>query len=142
MLASFPLPGLIPTTLSTTLLPLIIPVVAMRNLRPIDQKTISTVNSDIVGPTDLCSVSQPIGWLQSLCMCNLPGKKPPWFLFVLAKKLRYSNEFTAPGRFPDTYFGQSNQGSPRPSGPSPSARNPRFLQAYLPIRLQTLSIPR
>lgn len=38
MLASFPPPELTPTILSTTLLPLMIPVVAMRNLRPADQK--------------------------------------------------------------------------------------------------------
>jgi len=38
MLASFPLPGLMPAILSTMLLPLMIPVVAMRNLRPVDQK--------------------------------------------------------------------------------------------------------
>lgn len=38
MLASFPPPELTPTIRSTTLLPLMIPVVAMRNLRPADPK--------------------------------------------------------------------------------------------------------
>jgi len=38
ILASLPLPGLMPAILSTMLLPLMIPVVAMRNLRPVDPK--------------------------------------------------------------------------------------------------------
>ena len=38
MLASFPLPGLTPAIFSTMSLPLMIPVVAIRNLRPVDPK--------------------------------------------------------------------------------------------------------
>jgi len=38
MVASLPLPGLMPAILSTMLPPLMIPVVAMRNLRPVDPK--------------------------------------------------------------------------------------------------------
>jgi hypothetical protein len=140
MLASFPPPGLTPTIRSTMLFPLVIPVVAMRNLRPIDKDAISTANTRFASATDLCFAWQPIGWLRSLYTCSPQGKKLLWSWLVHAKKLRRLDEFTEKEYFPETHFGQSNRGSLSPSGPIPLVQNPWFPQGYLPIHPRILSI--
>ena len=142
MLASFPLPGLTPAILSTTLLPLMIPVVAMRNLRPVDPKNDqhSKYKCRIRHAPLFCLATHRMAAIS--VYVQPPRKKTTVVLVCSLEEAKMPQWGSWKSELPDTYFEQSNQGLPRPPEPTPSVRNPPSLQEYSPTRLQILSTPR